>query len=113
MTEQFFREDMQQAPELSMWSEVAGGSRGMQNEGVKTVSVAYGQRKVTPPWSQYSNEIVALPENPVFLTLLHGELAETDVLTEKCLINYSLEMLLTKSMLAVVLVHCLPICLLL
>lgn len=56
--------------------------------------------------------IPPLPENPAFLTLLHGELAETDVLTEKCLINYSLEMLLTKSMLAVLLVRCLPICLL-
>lgn len=86
---------MQQSPELSMWSEVPGGSRGMQNEGVKTVFVACGQSKVTPPRSQHSNEIAALPENPAFLTLLHGELAEADVLTEKCLINYSLEMLLT------------------
>lgn len=53
------------------------------------------------------------PEKPACPLLLCGELAETDVLTERRLKNYSLEMLLNKSKLAVVLEYCLLFCLLL
>lgn len=88
----------------------------MENEGLKTVSVAHGQRKVTPQWSKHFKRDCCTPpppEKPASPLLLHGELAEIDVLTERCLTNYSLEILLTKSKLAMVTVYSLPICLLL